>query len=66
VLAGELAANAANRITLKQLTRLGHLLYAYEAAFAANDEAMIIDLSRAYHREINLAGDSRVTPPGSR
>ena len=47
-------------------TRLGHLLYAYEAAFAANDEAMIIDLSRAYHREINLAGDSRVTPPGSR
>jgi DNA-binding GntR family transcriptional regulator len=58
ILAGELAARAAKRITPEQLARLDHILYAYEAAVAADDEAMIIDLSHAYHREINLAADS--------
>jgi DNA-binding GntR family transcriptional regulator len=58
ILAGELAARAAKRITAEQLARLGHILYAYEAAAEADDEAMIIDLSHAYHREINLAADS--------
>lgn len=58
VLAGELAARAAKRITAEQLARLGHILYAYEAAYTADDEAMIIDLSHAYHREINLAAGS--------
>src|SRR5260370_23360745 len=58
VLAGELAARAAKRINPHHLAQLGHIVKAYEATIAANDTNVVIDLSHAYHRGINLAAGS--------
>jgi DNA-binding GntR family transcriptional regulator len=58
VIAGELAARAAKRIDSDHLAQLDHIVKAYEAAIAANDTNVVIDLSHAYHRGINLAAGS--------
>jgi len=58
VVAGELAARAAKKISPEQLARAEQFAAAYEVAYAANDEQKIADLSHALHREINLAADS--------
>jgi DNA-binding GntR family transcriptional regulator len=58
VLAGELAARAAKKITPEQLARLDDIVKQYGAAVVADDQGAIIDLGHAYHREINLAADA--------
>jgi DNA-binding GntR family transcriptional regulator len=58
ILAGELAARAAKKITPEQLARAEQIMAAYEVAYAANDKQEIADLSHALHREINLAAGS--------
>jgi DNA-binding GntR family transcriptional regulator len=58
MLAGELAARAAVRINTDQILQLDHIVKAYDAAVDANDIGVIIDLSHAYHRGINLAAGS--------
>jgi DNA-binding GntR family transcriptional regulator len=58
VLAGELAARAAKKITREQLDRLEDIVKQYGAAVADDDKSAIIDLGQAFHREINLAADA--------
>jgi len=58
VLAGELAARAAARITPEKLEQLEAISEDYEVANAAADLTKVIDLSHAYHREINRAAAS--------
>jgi DNA-binding GntR family transcriptional regulator len=58
MLAGELAARAAKKITPEQLARAEQIMVAYEIANAANDKEEVADLAHALHREINLAADS--------
>ena len=58
MLARELAARAAKKITPEQLARAEQIMVAYEIANAANDKEEIADLAHALHREINLAADS--------
>ncbi len=58
LLAGELAARAAEKITPDQLARLEDIVKAYEVAVAADDHQAIVDLGHAFHREINLAAGS--------
>jgi len=58
LLAGELAARAAEKITPDQLARLEDTVAAYERAVAADDHPTIVDLGHAFHRTINLAADS--------
>jgi len=58
MLAGELAARAAKKITPEQLARAEQIMAAYEIANAANDKGEVADLAHALHREINLAADS--------
>jgi DNA-binding GntR family transcriptional regulator len=58
VLAGELAARAATRITPDEVSELERISGLYETANAANDIAGVIELSHAYHRGINLAAHS--------
>src|SRR5260370_26489255 len=58
LLAGELGARAAEKITPDQLARLEDIVKAYERAIAADDHPTIVDLGQACHREINLAADS--------
>jgi DNA-binding GntR family transcriptional regulator len=58
VLAGELASRAATRITPESLIELERISTLYEEANEANDIAGVVDLSHAYHREINRAAGS--------
>jgi len=58
-LAGELAARTARKITPGQLARLEANLEQFQKALAAGAEERIADLGHAFHREINLAADSR-------
>jgi DNA-binding GntR family transcriptional regulator len=58
VLAGELGARAAKKITPAQLAFLEDIVKAYDKAIAADDQATLVSLGHAFHREINLAADS--------
>lgn len=58
-LAGELAARAAKRITPERLDRLDALLAEHDKAEDTDDNARMTELGHAFHREINLAADSR-------
>ncbi|KAA9163334.1 GntR family transcriptional regulator [Amycolatopsis acidicola] len=58
-LAGELAARAAKRITPEQLARLEANLGQYEKAYASADGEALSHLGHLFHREVNLAADSR-------
>ncbi|MCD2197638.1 GntR family transcriptional regulator [Actinomycetospora endophytica] len=58
-LASELAARAAKRITPEQLERLDAVLAEHEAAVDNDDAERMAALGHAFHREINLAADSR-------
>ena len=59
LLAGELAARAAKKITPEQLARLDDIMARYQVAIARDDKQEIADLGYAFHREINLAADSQ-------
>ncbi|HEX2314537.1 MAG TPA: GntR family transcriptional regulator [Thermomonospora sp.] len=58
-LAGELAARAAKKITPAQIARLEAITEQHEKIAATGDKDLIADLGHAFHREINLAADSR-------
>jgi DNA-binding GntR family transcriptional regulator len=58
VLAGELGARAAKRITPERLARLEEIMKAHDLASANDDRRAIVSLGHAFHREINLAADS--------
>ena len=58
LLAGELAARAAKKITPEQLDRLDAMVKQYDVAIANDDKTAIDDLGHLFHREINLAADS--------
>lgn len=58
VLAGELAARAAERITDERLAALDDMIGQFDAAVAAGDEQAVADLGHQFHREINLAAQS--------
>jgi DNA-binding GntR family transcriptional regulator len=58
VLAGELAARAALRITPDKLAELERISALYEKANGSNNIADVVELSHAYHREINRAAGS--------
>jgi DNA-binding GntR family transcriptional regulator len=58
ILAGELAARAAKKITAERLVVLEGLVEQHDLA-AANDDLDALDrLGHAFHREINIAADS--------
>ena len=57
--ASELAARAAKKITVEQLDRLDAINAQLEQAVAGNDMEAIAALAHNFHREINLAADSR-------
>ena len=59
LLAGELAARAAKKITPEQLDRLDAMVKQYDVAIANDDKTAIDDLGHLFHREINLAADPR-------
>ncbi|UQN14646.1 GntR family transcriptional regulator [Gulosibacter sp. ACHW.36C] len=58
VLAGELAARAAERISDEGLDVLEGMIEQYEAAVKAGDSQAVADLGHLFHREINLAAQS--------
>jgi len=58
LLAGELAARTAKKITKEQLARLDAIDNAYHEAVAAEDHTKIVEGGHAFHREINLAAGS--------
>lgn len=58
-LAGELAGRAARNITPEQIARLESIMEQHVKALADSDEERIADLGHFFHREINLAADSR-------
>jgi DNA-binding GntR family transcriptional regulator len=58
LLAAELAVRAAKRMTLEQLARLDEIDRAYHQATAAGEDAKVVALGHAFHREINLSADS--------
>lgn len=58
-LAGELAARAAKRMTPERLEDLERLLDEYEAAVDGGDQSAIAYVGHNFHRQINLAADSR-------
>jgi DNA-binding GntR family transcriptional regulator len=58
LLAGELAARAAEKITPDQLAALDDIVKAYQTATKADDRTTIVGLGHAFHRGINLAADS--------
>lgn len=58
VLAGELAARAAERIDDAGLEQLENLLSEYDRAVAASDGEAVADLAHQFHRVINLAAQS--------
>ena len=57
--ASELAARAAKKITPQRLEKLEALNAEFDRAVATGDQAGITDLGHRFHREINLAADSR-------
>jgi DNA-binding GntR family transcriptional regulator len=57
-LSGELAARAAVNMTPERLERLDQLDKEYVVAHEHGDMETVADLGHAFHREINLAGDS--------
>jgi DNA-binding GntR family transcriptional regulator len=58
-LAGELAARAAERITSDQVSRLESIIEHFDDASKRADTDVVSDLGHAFHREINLAAESR-------
>lgn len=58
-LAGELAARAAKRITPEGIASLESILAELEDAYEAGDQDRIVERGVAFHRQINLAADSR-------
>jgi DNA-binding GntR family transcriptional regulator len=58
-LAGELAARAAKNISAESLDRLDQIMKAHDVARAKDDKRALDDLGHAFHREINLAANSR-------
>lgn len=58
-LASELAARAAKRITPEQLVRLDAILAEHDHAEDSDDTDRMAHLGHQFHREINLAADSR-------
>jgi DNA-binding GntR family transcriptional regulator len=58
LLAGELTARAAKRMTPHSLARLDQIMQAHEIARANDDKPALSDLGHAFHREIHLAADS--------
>jgi DNA-binding GntR family transcriptional regulator len=58
-LARELAARAARKITPEQVARLEVNVEELQKAVAAGDTERIANLGYAFHRQINLAADSR-------
>lgn len=58
-LAGELAGRAARNITPEQIAKLESIIEQHVKALADSDEERIADLGHFFHREINLAADSR-------
>ena len=59
MLAGELAGRAAKNISAESLDRLDQIMNAHEIARAKDDKRALDSLGHAFHREINLAADSR-------
>lgn len=59
VLAGELAARAAQNISPEKIAELEEMVKRHKAAFEAGDQEGIAYLGHAFHREINLAADSQ-------
>ena len=57
-LSGELAARAAGKMTAEQLDRMEQLNKDYEAASMVGDMESISNIGHAFHREVNLAGES--------
>ncbi|MGW1090372.1 GntR family transcriptional regulator [Streptomyces sp. NPDC002596] len=58
-LGGELAARAAKRITPAAIARLEANIEEYERAAESGDTDALTDLGHFFHREVNLAADSR-------
>jgi DNA-binding GntR family transcriptional regulator len=58
ILAGELAARAAKKITSEQLARLEQIEKEHDIAAKKKDVQALDKLGHAFHREINLAADS--------
>ena len=58
-LGGELAARAAKRITPEAIARLEANIEDYERAAEAGDTDLLAELGHLFHRELNLAADSR-------
>ncbi|GHB73521.1 GntR family transcriptional regulator [Streptomyces viridiviolaceus] len=58
-LSARLAVRAARKITPEQITRLEALLDGYQEAVEAGAEERVSSWGHAFHREINLAADSR-------
>jgi len=58
-LAGELSARAAENVNAEQLARLEANLEEYRSAIADGDSERIADLGHLFHREVNLAANSR-------
>ena len=58
-LASELAARAAKKITPETVARLEEIDGQFRAAVERGDQDAIADLGHQFHREINLAADSR-------
>lgn len=58
-LAGELAARAAKIVTPAQIAALEANIEDYEKAVAAGDRDRVADLGHRFHRQINLAANSR-------
>lgn len=58
VLAGELAARSAMKMTDAQRAELGQLLHDHEIATRSGDEALYTHLAHRFHRAINLGAAS--------
>jgi DNA-binding GntR family transcriptional regulator len=58
-LAAELAARAAKKITPAQIARLEEIDAEFQKAAEAGSQGALGDLGHRFHREINLAADSR-------
>ncbi|MET7511671.1 GntR family transcriptional regulator [Streptomyces albidoflavus] len=58
-LSAQLAARAARQITPERIARLESVLAAYQEAVDTGAGERVTDLGHAFHREINLAADSR-------
>lgn len=56
---GELAALACRRLSAESLDRIVTIQHELERAHTTGSESLVADLNHAFHREINLAADSR-------